>query len=171
MAIGLSSGFLEPLESTSIHLIQSGIVRLLRMFPNGGIDPAMVTQYNRESQHEFETIRDFIILHYHVNERDDSEFWRDMRHMSIPVRLEEKIEAFRSSAAVFNENSDIFRDASWIEVLLGQGVEPRDYHPAADAMPEPALREMLEKVRAAKHEALARLGDHDSFLSRYVPAE
>lgn len=168
VAIGLSSGFLEPLESTSIHLIQSGIVRLMKMFPNAGIDPVMVDLYNRESRVEFETVRDFIILHYHVNERDDSDFWRDMRNMKIPERLQEKIDAFRATAAVFNEQSDIFRDASWIEVMLGQGIEPIDYHPAADAMTDDALMDVMQKVWDAKQQPLSKLLPHDEFLRRYA---
>jgi len=170
VAIGLSSGFLEPLESTSIHLIQSGIVRLMKMFPNGGIDPVMVDLYNRESMEEFETVRDFIILHYHANERDDSEFWRDMRSMAIPGRLHEKIEAFRATAAVFNDQSDIFRDASWIEVLLGQGIHPADYHPAADALSDEALLDAMEKIWQAKQQPLPKLLGHDEFLKRYAAA-
>ena len=166
VAIGLSSGFLEPLESTSIHLIQSGIVRLMKMFPNNGIDPATVALYNAESKEEFETIRDFIILHYHVNERDDSEFWRDMRNMSIPDRLQQKLDVFKATAAIFNEEQDIFRDASWIEVMLGQGIMPRDYHPAADAMPEAQFRDMMHKVWLAKREPMSMLVPHDRFLQQ-----
>jgi len=167
VAIGLSSGFLEPLESTSIHLIQSGVVRLAKMFPNAGFDAAMIDLFNEESKTEFETIRDFIILHYHVNERTDSDFWNDMRAMSIPDRLQLKIEAFKSSGAVFNDNQDIFRDASWIQVMMGQGLMPVDYHPAADAMPEMQLKDALKKVWQAKQEPLPRLMQHDAFLSRY----
>jgi tryptophan halogenase len=166
VAIGLSSGFLEPLESTSIHLIQSGIVRLMKMFPNQGIDPTMVALYNAESKEEFETIRDFIILHYHANERDDSDFWRDMREMQIPDRLTQKIEAFRSSAAVFNEQQDIFRDASWIEVMMGQGILPYDYHPSADAMSDDNFRKMMQQVLQAKREPISKLLPHDEFLKR-----
>jgi len=170
VAIGLSSGFLEPLESTSIHLIQSGIIRLMKMFPNHGIDPAMVSLYNAQSKEEFETVRDFIILHYHVNERDDSQFWRDMRHMALPDRLKHKLEAFAATGAVFNEQQDIFRDASWIEVMMGQGIFPRDYHPAADALPEPQFRDMMQKVWAAKREPLNKLLPHDQFLAQYAGA-
>lgn len=166
VAIGLSSGFLEPLESTSIHLIQSGIVRLAKMFPNAGIDPAMVTLYNAESKEEFETIRDFIILHYHVNERDDSEFWRDMRNMAIPDRLQHKLDAFAATGAIFNDQQDIFRDASWIEVMMGQGVMPNDYHPAANELPDAQFKGMMQKVWDAKREPLSQLVEHDEFLRR-----
>ena len=168
VAIGLSSGFLEPLESTSIHLIQSGIVRLMKMFPNQGISQAMVDLYNAESKDEFETIRDFIILHYHVNQRDDSDFWRDMRNMAIPDRLAQKIAAFEDTAAIFNEQSDIFRDASWVQVMMGQGLDPKDYHPAADAMDNAQLMDTMQQIYKAKQQPLDKLMNHDEFIKRYT---
>lgn len=167
VAIGLSSGFLEPLESTSIHLIQSGIVRLLKVFPNQGISDAVVDYYNADSKQEFETIRDFIILHYHANERDDSGFWRDMRNMAVPARLQEKMALFRESAQVFNDHNDIFRDASWIQVMLGQGIMPRDYHPAAKVPTTSELLATLGKVQEAKQQPLTQMLSHDEFLARY----
>lgn len=168
IAIGLSSGFLEPLESTSIHLIQSAIVRLMKMFPNDGISTSMASMYNAESKQEFETIRDFIILHYHVNERTDSDFWKDMRQMSIPDRLQDKINAFRSSAAIFNDSNDIFRDASWLQVMLGQGIHPEDYHPVAKKYGDASLLSVMQKVLAEKQKPLAKLLPHDEFLAQYI---
>ena len=170
VAIGLSSGFLEPLESTSIHLIQSGIVRLMKMFPNQGISQPLVDAYNAESKHEFETVRDFIILHYHVNQRDDSDFWRDMRAMAIPDRLAAKLAAFEETAAIFNENNDIFRDSSWLQVMLGQGITPKDFHPSAYAPDKATLMATLEKVRTAKAEPVSQMLTHDDFLARYTGA-
>ncbi|NVK54412.1 MAG: tryptophan 7-halogenase [Alteromonadaceae bacterium] len=168
VAIGLSSGFLEPLESTSIHLIQSGIIRLMKMFPNQGISQAMIELYNAESKDEFETIRDFIILHYHVNEREDSAFWRDMRNLSLPTRLEQKIAAFKEAAAIFNEQSDIFRDASWVQVMMGQGLTPCDYHPAADTMETSSLLDAMRQIHQAKQQPLSKLMAHDEFIQRYT---
>ncbi|GAA6184067.1 tryptophan halogenase family protein [Aliiglaciecola sp. NS0011-25] len=168
IAIGLSSGFLEPLESTSIHLIQAAIVRLLKMFPNNGISEAMTHMYNAESKREFETIADFIILHYHVNERDDSDFWKDMRNMAIPERLQEKIAAFRSSAAIFNDNNDIFRDASWLQVMLGQGIHPQDYHPVAKKYGDHVLLDVMQKVLAEKQKPLSSLLPHDQFIAQFI---
>jgi tryptophan halogenase len=168
VAIGLSSGFLEPLESTSIHLIQSGIVRLLKMFPHNGISEAAVSAYNNESQAEFETIRDFIILHYYLNEREDSAFWRDMRHLVLPERLLHKIELFKQTAAIHNDPHDIFRDASWLEVMLGQGIMPTDYHPAANALPLPQLQKVLQQLQVAKTQPLSQMLSHDEFLKRYL---
>lgn len=170
VSIGLSSGFLEPLESTSIHLIQSAIVRLLKMFPNDGIQDSIVDLYNADSKQEFETIRDFIILHYHVNERDDSDFWRDMRTMDIPDRLKEKIAVFSDAAAIFNENNDIFRDASWLQVMYGQGITPKDYHPAAKVLDNARLMETMGKILHAKQQPLTQMMGHDEFLKRYTGA-
>lgn len=168
VAIGLSSGFLEPLESTSIHLIQSGIVRLMKMFPNHGISEAQVRAYNAESKDEFETIRDFIILHYHVNERDDSDFWRDMRQMAIPHRLQEKLALFKETGAIFNDANDIFRDSSWLQVMLGQGLQPADYHPAVRAYSKEQLLEVMQNISTAKQQPLQKLTSHDEFLALYT---
>ncbi|MFT4787249.1 MAG: tryptophan halogenase [Paraglaciecola sp.] len=168
VAIGLSSGFLEPLESTSIHLIQSAIVRLLKMFPNEGINQTAIDLYNTESKTEFETIADFIILHYHVNERQDSDFWRDMSHMAIPDRLQQKIELFKECAAIFNDPHDIFRDASWLQVMLGQGIMPGDYHPAAKVASDSELLAIMHKILTAKQQPMGKMLGHDEFLHRYT---
>ena len=164
VALGLSSGFLEPLESTSIHLIQSGLVRLLKMFPNDGIYASTIDNYNAESKQEFETIRDFIVLHYHLTQRTDSDFWNDMRTMKIPSRLENKMAAFADTAAIFNDNNDIFRDASWLQVMLGQGAIPKDYHPAAKVPSDEEIMRTFEQIREAKHQPLAKLLGHDEYL-------
>jgi len=168
VSIGLSSGFLEPLESTSIHLIQSGIIRLLKVFPNDGISEAVVDLYNTESKEEFETVRDFIILHYHVNQRNDSDFWRDMRNMDIPARLQQKIDVFKQSANIHNDNNDIFRDASWLQVMLGQGIMPQDYHPAAKVFNNEELINTLNKISQTKQQLLEPMLSHDDFLKRYT---
>ena len=164
--MGLSSGFLEPLESTSIHLVQSGIVRLLKMFPHQGIEAATVAEYNKQSEAEFTYIRDFLLLHYHVTERTDSQFWRDMRQMQIPDSLQHKIELFQADGSIFREQHDLFHDASWLQVMLGQGLLPRDYHPLANSFSEHQLKDMLKGIMAIKQEPLAKLPSHDEFLRR-----
>jgi tryptophan halogenase len=168
VAIGLSSGFLEPLESTSIHLIQSAVVRLMKLFPQQAIDDAAVDAYNRESKMEYETIRDFIVLHYFVNQRDDSDFWRDMRHLSIPDRLRHKIDLYTQTGVIFNEEHDIFRDSSWLQVMMGQGLQANDYHPAANAMPDDAFMQRMAQLRAAKREPLSQLMPHETFLQKFL---
>lgn len=166
IAIGLSSGFLEPLESTSIHLIQSAIVRLLKLFPHEGITLANIAAYNRQSQKEFEQIRDFIIFHYHANAREDSRFWRDLRNMEVPASLTYKINLFQETGTLFREQDDLFHDASWLQVMLGQGVIPRDYHPLANSVSEVQLKEMLTQIKKVKQGPLSQLPNHDAFLAK-----
>lgn len=169
-AVGLSSGFLEPLESTSIYLIQSAIVRLLKLFPHEGITPALVDEYNAQSKLEYETIRDFIILHYHVNERPDTGFWRDVRHMSVPDRLRAKLALFRETGRLFQDPYDIFKDASWLQVLVGQGVMPADHHPIADAFAPHELSKVLDDMAAAKLKGLEGFMPHDAYLQAAMRA-
>ena len=170
IAVGLSSGFLEPLESTSIHLIQSAVVRLLKFFPHLGIDQANVDEYNRQSQIEYEQIRDFIILHYYANEREDSQFWKDMRHMDVPASLQRKINVYRATGNLFREQDDLFLDSSWLQVLLGQGIRAKDYHPMANHLSESQLRDMLKEIKQRNLQQLGHLPTHDQFL-KYVCGE
>jgi len=165
IAIGLSSGFLEPLESTSIHLIQSAIVRLLHLFPHQGITESVVAEYNKESKLEYEQIRDFIILHYHVNERTDTDFWRYLRDMDVPDSLKHKIQLFTQSGRLFREQNDLFIEPSWLQVMLGQGIEPQDYHPLANNMPEATLMAMLKRIKEIKNEPVSKLPSHDDFIN------
>jgi tryptophan halogenase len=167
VAVGLSSGFLEPLESTSIYLIQSAIVRLIHLFPHAGVTAGLVDEYNRQSQREYELIRDFIIMHYYLNERDDSRFWRDTRNMDVPERLTQKIELFRSNGSFFQDQLDIFLEPSWLQVMLGQGVMPQDYHPIADSLSDQQLQEKLANTRKLKMEPLPRIPGHDEFLKMF----
>lgn len=167
VAVGLSSGFLEPLESTSIHLIQSALVRLVHLFPHEGINDADITEYNQQSKIEFEQIRDFLILHYHVNNRTDSLFWRDMQNMAIPESLQHKIELFADNGRLFREQNDLFNEGSWLQVMLGQGIKPKDYHPIANNMPDQQIKEMLRKIKQIKDEPLNQLPSHDDFLTQF----
>lgn len=165
VAIGLSSGFLEPLESTSIHLIQSGIIRLLHLFPHDGIRQASVDEYNRQSQTEFEQIRNFLILHYYLNERKDEPFWRDMRNLELPALLVHKMELFKAQGKLFRDENDLFLDSSWLQVMMGQGLEPSDYHPLANAMPLEGVNSMLQKMQSIKNEPLSQLPNHDDYIA------
>lgn len=167
VAVGLSSGFLEPLESTSIHLIQSAIVRLIQLFPHQGIVASEVAEYNRQSTVEFEQIRDFLILHYHLNQRNDSQFWRDMQRMEIPGSLSRKMALFADNGKLFREQNDLFLESSWLQVMLGQGITPKDYHPIANTMEPEKLLQMLDKVRKIKQQPLSKLPAHDDFLKKF----
>jgi tryptophan 7-halogenase len=166
VAIGLASGFLEPLESTSIHLIQSGVVRLIKHFPYRGIKPQEVDEYNRQSRLEFEQVRDFIICHYHLNGRDE-DFWQQCRRMPIPDSLARKLQLFSATGKIYREQEELFSEVAWLQILVGQGVVPADYHPLAGVLPEAGLRELLANVRAVVQKPLPHLVPHDDFLRKY----
>ena len=170
VAIGLSSGFIEPLESTSIHLIQRGVVRLMQLFPAGGISAADVAEYNRQSREEIEHIRDFIILHYHVTERADTPFWQGVRAMDIPESLRHRIELFRETARVFRVANELFAENSWIQVMLGQGILPSNHHPVADLMGDAELSNFLGNIRGGVDRTLSQLPKHQAYLQQYCPA-
>ncbi len=170
VALGLASGFLEPLESTSIHLVQSGLSRLISLFPDGGFSAATIDEYNRQYGCEFERIRDFIILHYHANERTDSRFWIDRREMEIPDTLRAKLELFRQAGRFSEDAEDLFKESSWIQVMLGQRILPESYHPMADLLSSAQLREFLSGMRALIDERAGSLPDHRAYLQKHCPA-
>lgn len=171
VAVGLASGFMEPIESTSIHLFQSSLSRLVSMFPDRSFDPALAEEYNRQTRFEFEHIRDFLILHYKANERTDSPFWRDCAAMSIPPELTRKIELFRSSGRVYREAEELFTEGSWVQVLLGQGIDPARHHPLADRLSPQQLTEFLGNTRTLVERAAATLPAHSEYIARHCAAE
>ena len=163
VSLGLASGFIEPLESTSIHLIQQGIVRLLRMFPHDEIRPAIVDEFNRQCVDEIEHIRDFIILHYHVTARTDSAFWRHCRHMDVPEALAQRLQIFRESGQIHRKANELFDD-SWQQVMIGQGLLPEGYHPIADTMSEQELKEFLSHIKGNVDRTVSQLPPHHVYL-------
>ena len=146
VAVGLSSGFLEPLESTSIHLIHTAVSRIISFFPHAGFDAADVAEYNAMTQWEYERIRDFLILHYKATKRDDSEFWNYCRTMPIPETLQRKIDLFRSNGRVFRELQELFAEPSWLQVMIGQRILPQGYHPFADLRSEDDVEAYVRNV-------------------------
>ena len=170
VAIGLSGGFIEPLESTSIHLIQRGVIRLLQLFPAGGISVHDVAEYNQQMSSEMEHIRDFIVLHYHVTQRDDTPFWRACRTMQIPPTLAHRIELFRDSGRVFRIPNELFAENSWIQVMLGQGIRPRHHHPTADLMGDAELGAFLDGIRAGIDRTVVQLPRHEAYVGQYCGA-
>lgn len=169
VALGLASGFLEPLESTNIHLIQRGIVRLLQCFPDV-LSQADIDEYNQQTETEITHIRDFIILHYHVTRRRDTPFWRAAAQMSIPSSLQHRIDLFRETARVFRVPNELFAENSWVQVMLGQGIEPRSWHPVTRLMPDPELNGFLDSIRAGVERGLRQLAPHQDYLQSYCPA-
>jgi tryptophan halogenase len=170
VAIGLSSGFIEPLESTSIHLIQRGITRLMQMFPSAGIRQSDIEEYNRQAWAEIEHIRDFVVLHYHVTQRDDSPFWRACRGMEIPASLAHRITLFRETGRVFRAPNDLFGENSWIQVMLGQGITPESHHTAAGLMGDAELSGFLNDIKMQVDRTVAQLPSHQAYVEQYCRA-
>ena len=171
VAIGLASGFMEPLESTSIHFIQSSITRLVQYFPDRRFDPALIDEYNRLVHFEFERARDFIILHYKATERSDTPFWNRCREMPIPDTLAQKIEIFRGGGRIHREHEELFTEESWTQVLIGQEVMPGAYHPLVDAMPARQIREMVAGVRGVLERSADAMPSHAEYIARHCKAE
>lgn len=167
VAIGLSSGFVEPLESTAIHLIMTGATRLAQLFPFDGIQPSIVEHYNDEARAEIEHVRDFIVLHYNATQRDDTEFWRYCQTMRIPESLEQRIRLFREGAHAYQADGELFRVDSWTSVLMGQGIRPEHYHHAARAISDAELMQLLQQFRASIDATVAKLPTHQDFIDRY----
>jgi len=167
IAIGLSSGFMEPLESTSIHLIQSAIARLTAFFPHGGFDQLDIDTFNAHSDFEFDKIRDFLILHYHATERDDSPFWDYCRTMDIPDSLRERMALFRNNGRVFREANEMFAEVSWVQVMLGQRIVPAGYHPLVDVYPEAKVAEFVAGVRGVIDKCVSVMPAHDAFIAKH----
>ena len=170
VALGLAAGFIEPLESTSIHLIQVGIAKLMTLFPDRAFAPAAVKLYNRSIAAQYEWVRDFIILHYKATERDDTPFWRRCRDMPIPESLQEKIELFRGTGRALPAVEDVFTDHSWIAVMLGQGITPTGYDPVADSLPLQNVRGFLQHVRDVTAKAAAGMPEHAGFIDQHYNA-
>jgi tryptophan 7-halogenase len=170
LALGLASGFVEPLESTSIHLIVTGVARLIHLFPFSGVTQALVDQYNQDSVVELERIRDFIILHYHATDRTDTPFWRYCGSMELPGSLAHRIRMFRERAHAWQADGELFRVDSWTQVMIGQGVRPEHYHLMPKAMPEQDLTRFLEGLRSSINRAVEGLPTHQEFVDRYARA-
>jgi tryptophan 7-halogenase len=170
VALGLSSGFLEPLESTSIHLIQAGVTRLIKLFPFGGNFEALSAHYNAQSGVELERIRDFIILHYKLTERTDAPFWRDCQSMTVPQTLADRISLFREGGIAYQGAEELFAATSWVFVMLGQRVTPEQFHHMGAMLGEQRLRGALESLRTGIARRVASLPTHKEFLARYCPA-
>ena len=170
VALGLASGFLEPLESTSIYLIQSGIARLIQMLPDRHMSTVLRDQFNAESAFEIERIRDFLILHYCATARRDSEFWKYCAAMSIPDELRVKIELFRETGRFHRNAEEMFGLTSWVQVMVGQGLVPSGYHPLVDSVADAELAQLGESVRQVVASCVAAMPSHEQFIDRYCRA-
>ena len=167
VAVGLSGGFMEPLESTSIHLIQRAVLRLIRMLPAGEISVRDIAEFNDQQFQDMLQIRDFLILHYKATERRDSAFWRHCAAMEVPDTLAHKIELFRETGRVFRRNEELFAENSWVQVMMGQGITPARYHPVAAKLRDDELAKLLATLRDGVTRTVAGLPAHHDYVARY----
>ncbi len=170
VAMGLASGFMEPLESTSIHLAQRAIIRLMQMFPYDGVRQPDVEEFNNQMKFEIENIRDFIVLHYHVTNRRDTAFWRHCSSMPIPDSLQHRIELFKQAGRVFKVPTELFGENSWTQVMLGQGLMPEQYHPIVNMMSDDELKVFLSGIHGSVGNLVRQLPSHQRFIDHYCKA-
>jgi len=170
VAVGLAGGFMEPLESTSIQLIQTAIVRLIDMLPDSGFDPVIADEFNRVSINEFERIRDFIILHYCATSRTDAPLWNYCRSMSLPESLQRKIAVFKACGKVPLYSEESYQEPSWVSIFLGQAVYPQRYDPLVDRMDLARLRQGMEQRRIAIGRLAAGMPTHAQFIQQHCAA-
>ncbi len=170
VALGLASGFMEPLESTSIYMIQSGITRLLSLFPQRDCSTVLADRYNAQTAFEFERIRDFLILHYCATQRDDTAFWNDCRTMSIPESLRENMRLFEDSGRFYRNAEEMFASVSWVQVMIGQGIVPQGYHPMVDQMPQDDLQKFMASVGHVISSCVDAMPMHQAFIDRHCAA-
>lgn len=170
VAIGLAGGFIEPLESTSIHLAQMGIQRLINLWPGRGCNSGEIAYYNQLMTTDYQRLRDFIVLHYSATQRRDTEFWRHIGNMDIPDTLASKLDIFRGSGRIIAAPDDLFTPHSWLAVMLGQGIKPRHYDALVDRIPEHALIQNMQHLKDAISRTAASLPLHREYLRRYCAA-
>lgn len=171
VAMGLASGFLEPLESTSIHLIQSSISKLIALLPTADVNQENIDKYNELLTAEYIFVRDFIILHYKVSQRSDSEFWNYCRHMQVPDSLQRKLNLYESSGRLFRDNNELFDEVSWFAVMQGQGLRPRDYHPLANQIETEEFHHIMHEVKAVVQRAADAMPTHADYIAKHCAAQ
>jgi tryptophan halogenase len=165
IALGLAGGFMEPLESTSIHLVQTAIARVLTFFPDRGFAQLDIDEFNRQGRFEFEKIRDFLILHYHATERNDSPFWNYCRSMEIPASLQARMDLYRSHGRIFREADELFTEVGWLQVMHGQGLRASAYHPLVDLASEKEIADYLQNIRSVIQKCTAVMPGHAEFVA------
>lgn len=166
LGIGLSAGFIEPLESTGLHLIQSAIARLMTLFPDNRFCQSDIDMYNRQTEKEFEQIRDFIVLHYALTERNDSEFWRYCRNIPLSESLTQKMQLYKDSGRIFRIDNELFNETSWLAVMHGQGLRSEGYHPLVDRMSTSLIDERLTHIESVIDKSASVLPEHAQFIAQ-----
>lgn len=170
VALGLASGFMEPLESTSLHLVNTGINKLIALLSLDGVTQAQEDAFNRMTGKEYARIRDFLILHYNSTTRDDSPFWNYCRNMPVPDSLTEKVELFRQNGQIFREDDELFTETSWAAVMMGQGIKIGGHNAMADAVREPNTRREIDEIEKSVQFVVQHMPSHGEYLNRYCPA-
>jgi tryptophan halogenase len=170
VAVGLSGGFLEPLESTSIHLIQTAIGKLISIFPAAGFSQPDIDEFNAQMDFEFTRIRDFIILHYHLNQRTDSPFWQRCRDMEVPPSLTRRMDLYRSHGRIFREASELFTEVGWLQVMHGQGLRPTGYNALVDVYTEAQIAEFLAGIDEVIGKCVDVMPRHAEFIAQHCAA-
>ncbi|MGN6689630.1 MAG: tryptophan halogenase family protein [Sphingopyxis sp.] len=170
VAVGLAGGFVEPLEATTVHLIQRAILRFIRLMPNGRVSERDAIEFNQQQRQDIEQIRDFVILHYKATERRDSPFWRHVATMPVPDSLQQKIELFRETGRVFRKNEELFAENSWVQVMMGQGIDPQSWHPIAEKLSDDELERFMAGLRETVARTAATLPEHRTYVARYCGA-
>lgn len=170
IALGLAAGFMEPLESTSIHLIQTSIARLMTLFPDKRFNQADIDYFNDRTLLEYEETRDFLILHYVATQREDSEFWKYCKHMDIPESLKSRIELYKENARLYRHGKELFTEPSWFAVMNGQGIFPKRYHPMVDMMPPQELERRMADIQRVWKNCLKQMPSHQSFIEQNCKA-
>jgi tryptophan halogenase len=170
VAIGLSAGFVEPLESTGLHLIQSAIAKLLGMFPTKDFDQADIDTYNDQLSTEMERIRDFIILHYKVTEREDTDFWRFCKNMDIPDNLRIKMDLYQANGRIYRQDTELFNETSWLAVMHGQGLKPKGYHPLVDTLEPTEIERRLHHIKSVIDKSVSVMPMHTDFINHNCKA-
>lgn len=167
IAIGLSAGFVEPLESTGVHLIQSAIAKLMTLFPTKQFHQCDIDMFNQQTEKEYQRIRDFIVLHYKVTERDDSPFWDYCRNMSIPSTLQQKIEMYQETGRIFRQDDELFNETSWLAVMQGQGIQPKSYHPLVDRLPVSEIERRLRNIESVIQNSADIMPGHHEYIKKH----
>lgn len=170
VALGLSAGFMEPLESTSIHLINTGINKLIALLSLDGVTPVQEETFNRLTAKEYARIRDFLVLHYNATTRDDSDFWNHCRTMAVPDSLTEKVELFRHNGQIFREDDELFTETSWAAVMMGQGIMMGGHNAMADALKEPSTGREIDAIQQSIQYVVQHMPAHGDYLRQYCPA-
>jgi len=171
LALGLAAGFMEPLESTSIHLVQTSIARLLTHFPDKRFNPADIAAFNNRTLKEYQLVRDFLVLHYTETRRDDTPFWRHCQSIEQPQDLQRRIAQFRDSGRIFEEPNDIFGTASWLAVMYGQGVEPVSSNPLIAKLPLSRIDAIIQQIGATIDNAANEMPTHQRFIEKNCQSE